>query len=113
MRTTVAWNEDWRFCKCPDILHDPAQPIEGEAITLPHTWYADEDYYRGDGIYQKRFYLQAAGEKVFLRFHGVDKCCRIYLNGQEIAHHEGGYTIFAVELTDALAADYRNFGRDM
>ena len=108
MRTTVAWNEDWRFCKCPDILPDPAQPIEGEAITLPHTWYADEDYYRGDGIYQKRFYLQAAGEKVFLRFHGVDKCCRIYLNGQEIAHHEGGYTIFAVELTDALAADGEN-----
>ena len=39
-------------------------------------------------------------ERVFVRFHGVDKICRVYLNGTLLGSHEGGYTRFAFELTN-------------
>lgn len=109
MRTVTDWNEGWRFRKCPDVLPDPALPLEGEAVTLPHTWYTDDDYYRGNAVYQKQFSLTPTqGQQVFVRFHGVDKTCEVYLNGRKIGGHRGGYTIFALELTDGLAADGNN-----
>lgn len=109
MRTVTDWNENWRFCKCPDVLPDPALPLEGEAVTLPHTWYTDDDYYRGNAVYQKQFFLTPAQDRqVFVRFHGVDKTCEVYLNGRKIGGHRGGYTIFALELTDDLATDGNN-----
>ncbi len=105
MRNVISWNEGWRFAKCPQKAADPAAALDGEIVTLPHTWYADGDYYQGDAVYQKSFSLTPEpDQKVFLRFAGVDKVCEIYLNGQHIGGHKGGYTRFAVELTDALRA---------
>lgn len=108
MRTCYDWNAGWRFATC-ETWPDPAATIEGAPVTLPHTWYQDGTYYRGNAVYQKTFALpQAAGKHVFLRFHGVDKVCAVYLNGQEIGRHAGGYTVFAVELTAALRTDGAN-----
>lgn len=108
MRTCYDWNAGWRFATC-EAWPDPATAIKGTPVTLPHTWYRDGAYYRGNAIYQKTFALpQATGRHVFLRFHGVDKVCTVYLNGQKIGHHAGGYTIFAVELTNALHTDGAN-----
>lgn len=103
MRTAICWNEDWHFAKCPNTLPDPAAVIDADPVTLPHTWYADGDYYQGSAVYQKAFSLAPQpGQKAFLRFAGVDKVCEIYLNGRHIGGHKGGYTRFAVELTGAL-----------
>lgn len=78
----------------------------GEPISLPHTWYRDEDYYRGDAAYQKRFPSPIQmGQRAFLRFDGVDQCCTVFLNGVPLGEHRGGYTSFAIELTGALQAE--------
>ena len=103
MKTITLWNEGWRFAKCPDGPADPAAVLTGQAVTLPHTWYADGDYYQGDAAYQKTFSLTLEpGQHAFARFNAVDKVCHVYLNGKHIGGHKGGYTRFAVELTDEL-----------
>ena len=40
-------------------------------------------------------------ERVLLHFGAVDQYCRVFLNGQLITEHEGGYLPFEAEITDA------------
>ena len=39
--------------------------------------------------------------RLLLQFGAVDQCCRVLLNGVDVGGHEGGYTPFTVDLTDA------------
>lgn len=103
MRTSTDFNAGWRFGKLEGGRPDPALPFAGEELTLPHTWYADGDYYRGEALNQKRFACAPEkGRRVFLRFDGVDNHCEVWLNGVRLGEHRGGYTAFALEATDAL-----------
>ncbi len=54
--------------------------IYRRAVTLP------EGFFRG---------------RLLLQFGAVDQCCRVLLNGRDVGGHEGGYTPFTVDLTDA------------
>ena len=101
MHKTEDWNTDWTYKRAPWDEVNPGKILEGEKVTLPHTWYRDGEYYQGDGVYQKVFEGHfSEHERVFVRFHGVDKVCRVYLNGTLLGAHEGGYTRFAFELTN-------------
>ena len=39
---------------------------------------------------------------VLLNFGAVDSICDVYVNGQHLCHHEGGYNAFTVDITPAL-----------
>ena len=39
---------------------------------------------------------------VLLNFGAVDSICDIFVNGQHLCHHEGGYNAFSVDITPAL-----------
>lgn len=41
-------------------------------------------------------------EKVYLHFLGVDQSCEVYLNGQKIGQHVGGYLPFSFEIKNKL-----------
>ena len=101
MRTIIPFNNNWLFNK----------PAEGQTlVTLPHTWNnvdgqdGGNDYWRGTATYSKFFPMPRVqpNEKVFLEFRGVAMTADVILNGENLAHHEGGYSTFRVELTDAL-----------
>ena len=95
-----SFNANWTFA----LERDIAQGKAPQPVTLPHTWYTDEEYIQESGTYRKRFDLKLSeGQRAFLRFHGVDKICTVSLNGHTLGHHEGGYTIFTFELTPYLA----------
>lgn len=49
--------------------------------------------------YRKFFELPEGfrGDRVLLHFEAVDQVCDVYLNGIQIAHHEGGYLPFTVD----------------
>ncbi|MBE6594952.1 MAG: glycoside hydrolase family 2 protein [Ruminococcaceae bacterium] len=107
MRITEKINEGWRFCrKASDIPE--TFPEKWEAVTLPHTWNAKDgqdggnDYYRGTCLYARRLSGAALpeGEVYFLEVRGANSSADVYLNGQHLAHHNGGYSTFRVELTD-------------
>jgi tetratricopeptide (TPR) repeat protein len=42
------------------------------------------------------------GEKVILNFGAVDWQATVFLNGKEIGQHQGGYTAFSFDITNAL-----------
>jgi beta-glucuronidase len=81
----------------------------GPAMQIPGAWNAAEPELRWyDGLiwFQRRFDVAApkAGERSFLRFEGVNYRAHVYLNGKEVGRHEGGFTPFVLEVTDALRA---------
>ena len=45
------------------------------------------------------------GERLMLHFGAVDYAANVWVNGVEVAWHEGGYTPFSVEITRVLTAE--------
>lgn len=56
--------------------------------------------------YRRAFVLPEnfTGKRVLVRFGAVDYRADVWVNGQYIDHHEGGYSPFAMDITDALHA---------
>ncbi len=79
---------------------------ESETLTVPGDWNSQREtllYYEGTIWYKKSFDLAVdRGSRVFVYFGGVNFMARVYLNGQELGVHEGGYTPFNFEVTDLL-----------
>jgi beta-galactosidase/beta-glucuronidase len=48
-----------------------------------------------------------SGERVVVRFGAVDYAATIWVNGERVAFHEGGYTPFSADITAYLAPDGR------
>ncbi|ESQ76957.1 glycoside hydrolase family 2 protein [Asticcacaulis sp. YBE204] len=80
----------------------------GPQMTIPGAWNAAEPelrYYDGLIWFQRKFTPKALnGGRAFLRFEAVNYRAYVYLNGKEIGRHEGGFTPFVFEITDALKA---------
>ena len=101
--------DNWMFVKEAENAEDTASK-EGTAISLPHTWNAVDgqdggnDYHRGTCWYVTKFQKPEleAGSQVYVEFLGASVIADVYLNGEAVAHHEGGYSTFRVNLTDKL-----------
>lgn len=81
----------------------------GPAMQIPGAWNSAEPelrYYDGLIWFQRRFDVPAVkpGERSFLRFEAVNYRAYVYVNGKEVGRHEGGFTPFVLEVTDALRA---------
>lgn len=109
MRNILSFNDNWKFVKNADNASE-AFLAPGEGITLPHTWNAVDgqdggnDYYRGTCWYVKEFDQPAmhGSDRVYLEFLGAAMTANIYINGEKVSHHEGGYSTFRVDITDKL-----------
>ena len=109
MRTVYNLNRKWAFAK--GIQEAPAQmPTLWNFVNLPHTWNAldgqdgGNDYYRGKCCYTKsikKFDLPQA-DRYFLEIRGANSSADVVLNGKKLAHHDGGYSTWRVDLTDAM-----------
>ena len=109
MRNVMELKDNWMFVKEAENAEDAASK-EGTAISLPHTWNAVDgqdggnDYHRGTCWYVTKFQKPEleAGSQVYVEFLGASVIADVYLNGEAVAHHEGGYSTFRVNLTDKL-----------
>ncbi len=85
---------------------------ERRQLRVPGDWNTQDDRlfrYRGVVWYQRSFSVVKEGNKrYFIHFDGVNYAANIYLNGQPLATHKGGYVAFNVEATAALV-DGENF----
>ena len=98
--------DNWMFVK----EAENAASKKGTAVSLPHTWNAVDgqdggnDYHRGTCWYVTKFQKPEleAGSQVYVEFLGASVIADVYLNGEAVAHHEGGYSTFRVNLTDKL-----------
>ena len=101
MRKIRILKDGWLFGKKRDQIC--------EAVTLPHTWNAVDgqdggnDYWRGTGWYRRELSAaECAGERVYLEFAGAAMSAEVFLNGEKLARHEGGYSAFRVDLTGKI-----------
>ena len=67
-------------------------------------YFAADRFYVGYGWYRKHFNVPAAwsGKRVNLEFDGVFQVAEVFVNGQRIGEHKGGYTGFTFDITDAV-----------
>ena len=74
--------------------------------TLPSSWLTQAPelrHYQGLMWYQRTFPGPAQRKgRYFLRFGAANYSTRVYLNGQEVGRHEGGFTPFAFDVTKLI-----------
>jgi beta-glucuronidase len=75
-------------------------------MSVPGDWNTAERelwYYEGPVYFRRDLRaVPKAGVRQFLYFEAVNYAATVWLNGKEIARHEGGFTPFEVEITKAL-----------
>ncbi|MBQ7289136.1 MAG: DUF4982 domain-containing protein, partial [Clostridia bacterium] len=82
-------------------------------VNLPHSWNAidgqdgENDYFRGTAYYAKKLSKADLPETdcYYLELRGANSSADVYINGQHLAHHDGGYSTWRVNVTDALVAE--------
>ena len=107
MRNLININKDWLFVKnTTDIsLQD------GEKINIPHSWNAIDgsdggnDYFRGACLYKKTLIKSElpVADLYYIEFRGANSSCDVYVGGEKLAHHDGGYSTFRVDITAKIA----------
>ena len=106
MRNIVNLNKNWLFLK------DTAIPTAegGETVNLPHSWNATDgqdggnDYFRGSCLYKKTVSKAEIGEAdlYYLEFLGANSSAEVFVNGESVAKHDGGYSTWRVDITKYL-----------
>ena len=112
MRNIVNLNRKWCFSKLADSV-PVALPEKWNFVNLPHSWNAidgqdgDSDYYRGTCWYVKKLVKSELpeSEKYFLELRGANSSAEVYVDGKKLASHDGGYSTWRVDVTDALQAE--------
>ena len=109
MRTIISLNRKWAFRKGVDAPPAALCP-EWDFVNLPHTWNGIDgqdggaDFWRGTSCYVKELSKAELpqGERYLLDFPAVNASADVYVNGKHLCHHDGGYSDFKVDITDAL-----------
>lgn len=116
MRNVIRLNEDWAF-KQQNVGLPQEMPSDWSRVDLPHTWNA-VDGHDGNGGYDRGTYWYAktfdtpkqplGGGKVYVEILAAGQQATVYVNGQEVTYHEGGYSAFRADITEALHEDGEN-----
>ncbi len=112
----VSFNSDWQFArsdKAPDLAS--MSSLTGwEQVQLPHTTRVEElvvkNQWQGDAWYKKTITAKPEwkNKQVFVRFDAAMNATDVFLNGEKIASHLGGYLPFTINLTNKLKPDSPN-----
>ena len=109
MRQIQNFNYRWAFTK--EAGEIPTEiPASWYWVNLPHSWNnidgqdGGNDYYRGTCHYAKKFEKTDLPEaaQYYLELRGANASADVYLNGKKLASHDGGYSTWRVNITEAL-----------
>ncbi len=106
----IALSGEWRFAVNPDGRGEQAgwaSPGFDDAawttVTVPHTWNVVPEYsnYEGLAWYRRKFAIPAAAGEAHLRLHfdAVFYRATVWLNGERLGGHDGGYTPFEFDVS--------------
>ena len=109
MRKILNFNRKWAFSKMADSIPTEVSN-KWDFVNVPHCWNAidgqdgDNDYYRGTAYYAKNISKSELPEadRYYLEIKGANSSADVYLDGAKLAHHDGGYSTWRVDLTDGL-----------
>ena len=110
MRNIVSLNRKWAFVMGQSEL-PAAMPQPAYFVNVPHSWNAIDgqdgagDFYRGLCWYVKTLSHEdlPEGEKLFIEIQGANSSADLYVGGKHIAHHDGGYSTWRADVTDAIS----------
>lgn len=111
MRQILNFNTKWAFSKEADSVPE-RMPERWYWVNLPHTWNTIDgqdggnDLYRGTAFYAKELEKSELPEAdlYYLELCGANSSASVYVNGRKLASHDGGYSTWRVNITDALKA---------
>lgn len=115
MRTVLSLNDNWVFKK--GVSEAPSSVPAWQPVSVPHTWNAydgqdgDSNYYKGPCMYVREFWLPDSidpSTRVYVEFMAVSSVATVYVNGQQVAYHKGGYSAFRADITDVVHTDEAN-----
>lgn len=124
-RVEKIFNSNWTFNYLPGETADKGYELTSTndskwmAVSLPHTWSTYETtgelhpfimnnseddnpyWWNGWGWYRKHFSINKdyTDRKVFIEFEGVQKYCKVWINGKFLGDHKGGYGSFDFDIT--------------
>ncbi len=112
LRIQQVLNGAWRLVLDPEDCGKKAgwfQPgfsafPEAIDVSVPSVWDLWAPDYDGVGWYFREFALDDtwSGKTVSLDFEGADYYAEVWVNGQRVGEHEGGYTPFRFDVTSAV-----------
>lgn len=80
--------------------------VKTETLKVPGDWNTQSDrffFYEGSIWYKKDFtYQKKYDKKAYLYFGAANYLANVYLNGEVIGTHEGGFTPFSFDITDKV-----------
>lgn len=106
-------NREWQFTfssEKDDFSDEISEDAEWERVGLPHTfslpYFRSESFYTGYGWYQKTLHIEEnwLNQNINIEFDGVFQVAEIFLNGEKVGEHRGGYTGFTIDITKAVKA---------
>ena len=112
MRQLININSGWSFLK--DTKEIPATlPTDWEVVNVPHTWNnidgmdGGADYFRGTCNYAKVIKKSELPEAdcYYLEINGAASSADVYVNGKAMAHHDGGFSTWRVDITAELTEE--------
>lgn len=107
MRKVISLNKQWQFTKDSVDHQNPQNTENWTTVTVPHTWNAVDgangfEFYRGACWYENNLSLpiEHKDKRVFVEFEGSNSVTNVYVNGNHLGEHRGGYSTFRFDLTD-------------
>ena len=109
-REVINFNREWLF-QLGDVSGAGRVGFDDarwDRIGLPHSfsmpYFRADRFYIGYGWYRKHFDVPArwSGRRVNLEFDGVFQVAEVFVNGQRVGQHKGGYTGFAFDITSCV-----------
>ncbi|MEW2490579.1 discoidin domain-containing protein [Streptomyces sp. NPDC048411] len=117
-RRVLNFNTNWAFWRedAPDAHQPGFDDSAWAAVSVPHTMRLERkrpsvyDAFAGIGWYRRYFRVgpQDRGRRLTVVFDGVQTNSVVYLNGEKLAEHHGGYMGFVVDITDKVRHDRDN-----
>ncbi|WP_051195501.1 glycoside hydrolase family 2 protein [Lachnospira multipara] len=97
----LSFNNAWEFTKVNSMSMDTS-PEKSEIVDLPHTWYSNDDYYRGMAKYSKKLLINDNWKNVFIDVEAADQHAYVYVDNVLLTEHKGGYSAFRCQIPEEI-----------
>lgn len=119
MNKDININFDWKYTPNfkSEYISTNFDDSHFDTIQIPHTNIIlpynnfNENVYQFESCYRKQLFIDSVDkdQRVYIKFNAIMTYAKIYLNGNYVGEHYGGYTPFRLDLTDfAIFDDYNS-----
>lgn len=114
MRKRIPINFGWKYSEkfSEEMVEKKYDDSDFETVNIPHTNkeipynYFDEKMYQFVSCYRKTVTLKKEDleGRLLLHFEGAANYSKVYINGEFIGEHKGGYTPFSFDITNVVSS---------